>query len=131
MNSIPVAQAEGIYQCAGCKQTMHREVGQELTPCSCGEAWELCFADQVRLQDTVLMLIGRRGLIRFTGIVELPEIGTEYNFRGISTIPGGKYRVTEVGTMQWGGRNHIHVLVERVGDTDPRMPVHALGIANI
>ncbi len=133
MNSatIPVAQATGFYRCTGMGETWFREAGEELTPCNCpGAIWELRAEDNFREGDAIFMLIGK-GILHATAIDELPNVGSEYNFRG-GKCPeyNGKYRVSSVETIMWAQRDEIHVLVEKIGEIDPKLPIYRLLMLN-
>ena len=117
----------GIHRCSNDGQTLDRTEGEILPSCSCGQGtWEFLATDNNR--DPIPLLVGK-GIIHVTEIDEVPEVGTTFNFRGGIMKPG-IYRVSKLDEMRWGGKDNVHVDVEKVGEFNPALPIYPVASIN-
>src|SRR3989338_9914226 len=117
---MSTALRDGIHRCSNDGQTVFGKKGYRFPVCSCGKGvWEYLATDNNL--NPVPLLIGT-GIVHATEIDGPPKMGDVLNLRG-GTMNAGSYRISNLDQMRWGGKDRLHVLVKRVGEIDPNLPI--------
>lgn len=128
--------AEGVYyrhSRAANREPVFAKPGDSLPDIEGEGEWFPLASDNSPSGEVPLVL--GTGLMMITGArPEVIKVRGELNVLYTATVGAyqtGRYRLTGIVPMSWGGKEGFHAGIERVGDIDPKDVVYLAGLANI